>query len=120
MNEKEELLVGRIMNDVLGMGLSKYNTLFLSQLALRRYKVETKKKKSETLDESARKVMSRMPELCRKTKGLRHKQIIETSSSKSLSKLEEELCESLTIDEDLLRGDIITNVIDFLLKEDDD
>ncbi len=119
MNEREELLVGRIMNDVLGMGLSKYNTLFLAQLALRRYKVETKKK-SETLDESARKVMSRMPELCRKTKGLRHKQIIETSSAKSLSKLEEELYESMTIEDDLLRGDIITNVINYLLKEDED
>ena len=44
MNEREELLVGRIMNDVIGMGLSKYNSLFLAQLALRRYKVETKKK----------------------------------------------------------------------------
>ncbi len=119
MNEREELLVGRIMNDVLSMGLSKYNTLFLAQLALRRYKVETKKK-SETLDESARKVMSRMPELCRKTKGLRHKQIIETSSAKSLSKLEEELYESMTIEDDLLRGDIITNVINYLLKEDED
>ena len=116
MNEREELLVGRIMNDVIGMGLSKYNSLFLAQLALRRYKVETKKK-SETIDESARKVMARMPELCRKTKDLKHKRIIETSSAKSLAKLEEELCDSASIDEDLLRGDVITNVIDFLLQE---
>ena len=116
MNEREELLVGRIMNDVIGWGLSKYNSLFLTQLALRRYKVGTKKK-NETLEESARKVMSRMPELCRKTKDLNHKQIIETSSAKSLAKLEEELCDS-SIEEDLLRGDIITNVLDFLLKND--
>lgn len=88
----------------------------MAQLALRRYKVETKKK-SETIDESARKVMARMPELCRKTKDLKHKRIIETSSAKSLAKLEEELCDSASIDEDLLRGDIITNVIDFLLQE---
>ena len=49
MNEREEMLVGRIMNDVIGMGLSKYNSLFLVQLALRRYKVETKKK-NETVN----------------------------------------------------------------------
>lgn len=118
MNEKEELMIGRIMNEVLEMGLSKYNTLFLTQLTLRRYKVENKKKK-ESLEESVRKVMSRMPELCQKNKELRHKRIIETSASKSLLKLEEELCESMTINEDLLRGDIVSNTIAFLLKEDE-
>lgn len=117
MNEKEERMVAKIMGEVLDFELSKYQTLFLTQLAIRRYRVE-KKKKKETLKESVTKVMERMPELCLATKGLEHKKnVVQTSYSKSLKKLEEELCDSHRISDKLLRGDVVENVLNYLINE---
>ena len=62
MNEKEEILTTRIMSEVMDMQLSKYQSLFLYQLALRRYKIR-KKDKDESLDESIGKVMKKMQEV---------------------------------------------------------
>lgn len=44
MNEKDEAKVVSIIAKVLDMGLSKYHTLFLTQMAIHRYKIKTKKK----------------------------------------------------------------------------
>ncbi len=116
MNEKEEKLVARIFSEVIDMKLSKYQSLFLYQLAIRRYKVN-KKGKDETMDVSAGKIMKRMPELCKKTAGLEHKRnIVETSANKCLRNLDEELSNA-DLDEKFFRGDTVINVIDYLIRE---
>lgn len=115
MNEKEEILTTRIMSEVMDMQLSKYQSLFLYQLALRRYKI--KKDKDESLDESICKVMKKMQELCKRTKGLEHKKnIVETSTEKCRRKLDEELSDA-KLDDNFFRGDVVINVIDYLIRE---
>lgn len=116
MNEKEEILTTRIMSEVMDMQLSKYQSLFLYQLALRRYKIR-KKDKDESLDESIGKVMKKMQELCKITKGLEHKKnIVETSTDKCRRKLDEELSDA-KLDDNFFRGDVVINVIDYLIRE---
>ena len=117
MNEKEQLMVAKIMEKVYDFHLSKYHYLFLSQMAIRRYE-KSRKKKKEDIEKTAEKIMQRMPELCKRTKGMEHKTIIQTSSEKSLQRLEEELCDSETVPEELLRGPVVQNVLEYLLNED--
>lgn len=115
MNEKEEKLVARIFSEVIDMKLSKYQSLFLYQLAIRRYKVN-KKEKNESMEVSVGKIMKRMPDLCKKTKGLEHKRnIVETSADKCLRNLDEELSNA-DIDEKFFRGDTVVNVIEHLIR----
>ena len=112
MNEKEKILTTRIMSEVMDMQLSKYQSLFLYQLALIR-----KKDKDESLDESICKVMKKMQELCKRTKGLEHKKnIVETSTEKCRRKLDEELSDA-KLDDNFFRGDVVINVIDYLIRE---
>lgn len=116
MTEKEEMMVGRIMDEVMEMQLSKYQTLFLTQLSIRRYKMK-RDKKSENMENSVEKVMRRMPKLCKRTKGLEHKKnVVQTSAYKCLQKLEEELCDA-EVDEKLLRGYVVQNVVEHLIRE---
>lgn len=115
MNEREELKVANIMSKVLDMKLSKYHTLFLTQMAIRRYK-KSMKGKQESIDKTMAKIMRRMPSLCKETKGLEHKSIIETSSSKTREKLEEELSDA-ELPEELLNGELIENVLTYLLED---
>lgn len=116
MNEKEQMAVAKIMERVYDFHLSKYHYLFLSQMAIRRNELK-RKKKEEDIEKTATKIMCRMDELCKKTKGLEHKRVIQTSSRKSLERLEEELCDSETVPEELLRGSVIENVLAYLLEE---
>lgn len=116
MNEKEQMMVAKIMEKVYDFHLSKYHYLFLSQMAIRRYELSRKKKK-EDIEKTAVKIMSRMPELCKKSQELKHKNIILTSAKKSLERLEEELCDSETVDEGLLRGPVVENVLEYLIEE---
>ena len=109
MNEKDEAKVVSIIAKVLDMGLSKYHTLFLTQMAIRRYKIKTKKKQ-ESIKKTAQKIMSKMPELCKKSEGLKHKNIILT-----LERLEEELYDA-NLSEELLNGQILENVLEFLIE----
>lgn len=115
MNEREELKVANIMAKVLDMGLSKYHTLFLTQMAIRRYK-KSMKGKEESIDKTLDKIMRRMQSLCKETKGLENKIVIETSSNKSRAKLEEELSDANLPDE-LLNGEILENVLEYLVKD---
>lgn len=115
MNEREELKVANIMAKVLDMGLSKYHTLFLAQMAIRRYK-KSMKGKEESIDKTLDKIMRRMQGLCKETKGLENKIVIETSSNKSRAKLEEELSDANLPDE-LLNGEILENVLEYLVKD---
>jgi hypothetical protein len=114
MNEKDEAKVVSIIAKVLDMGLSKYHTLFLTQMAIHRYKIKTKKKQ-ESIKKTAQKIMSKMPELCKKSEGLKHKNIILTSASRTLERLEEELYDA-NIPEELLNGQILENVLEFLIE----
>ena len=117
MNEKEQLMVAAIMTKVSSFGLSKYQELFLTQMALRQYE-QKKKKKEETLEKSAEKVMKRMQSLCKRTKGLEHKRnIIERTPERSLDQIWEELCDSSTVPEELLRGQVVENVMKYLLED---
>ena len=106
MNEREELKVANIMAKVLDMGLSKYHTLFLTQMAIRRYK-KSMKGKEESIDKTLDKIMRRMQSLCKETKGL---------ENKSRAKLEEELSDANLPDE-LLNGEILENVLEYLVKD---
>ena len=115
MNEREELKVANIMAKVLDMGLSKYHTLFLTQMAIRRYK-KSMKGKEESIDKTLEKIMRRMQSLCKETKGLENKIVIETSWNKSRAKLEEELSDANLPDE-LLNGEILENVLEYLVKD---
>ena len=115
MNEREELKVANIMAKVLDMGLSKYHTLFLTQMAIRRYK-KSMKGKEESIDKTLDKIMRRMQSLCKETKGLENKIVIETSWNKSRAKLEEELSDANLPDE-LLNGEILENVLEYLVKD---
>ena len=110
MNEKDEAKVVSIIAKVLDMGLSKYHTLFLTQMAIRRYKIKTKKKQ-ESIKKTAQKIMSKMPELCKKSEGLKHKNIILTETER----LEEELYDA-NLSEELLNGQILENVLEFLIE----
>ena len=116
MNEKEQIVVAKIIEKVYDFHLSKYHYLFLSQMAIRRYEL-TRKKKTENIEKTAMKIMRRMPELCKKTEGLEHKNVIQTSAAKSLQRLEEELCDSETVPERLLRGPVVENVLEYLLED---
>ena len=114
MNEKEQMKVAEIMTKVSSFGLSKYQEVFLTQMALRQYE----QKKEESLEKSAEKVMSIMQSLCKKTKGLEHKRnIIERSPERSLDQIWEELCDSTTVPEELLRGSVVENVMEYLLED---
>lgn len=116
MNEKEQIMVASIMTKVSSFGLSKYQELFLTQMALRQYE-QRRKKKEESLEQTAGKIMKRMQGLCKKTKGLQHKRnIIERSPERSLEQLWEELCDSSTVPEELLRGQVVENVMEYLLN----
>ena len=115
MNEREELKVANIMAKVLDMGLSKYHTLFLTQMAIRRYK-KSMKGKEESIDKTLDKIMRRMQSLCKETKGLENKIVIEPSWNKSRAKLEEELSDANLPDE-LLNGEILENVLEYLVKD---
>ena len=115
MNEREELKVASIISKVLDMKLSKYHTLFLTQMAIRRYKKQIKGKQ-ESIDKTMEKIMRRMPSLCKETKGLEHKSVIETSSNKTREKLEEELSDAER-PEELLNGELIENVLTYLLED---
>ena len=115
MNEREELKVANIMAKVLDMGLSKYHTLFLTQMAIRRYK-KSMKGKEESIDKTLDKIMRRMQSLFKETKGLENKIVIETSLNKSRDKLEEELYDANLPDE-LLNGEILENVLEYLVKD---
>lgn len=115
MNEKEQLMVGKIIERVYDLQLSKYHYLFLSQMAIRRYELE-KKRKTESIEKTAMKIMKRMPEMCKKDEGLKHKNIIQTSSQKCLLRLEEELCDSRSVPEDLLAGPVVENVLQYLVN----
>lgn len=115
MNEREELKVANIMAKVLDMGLSKYHTLFLTQMAIRQYK-KSMKGKEESIDKTLDKIMRRMQSLCKETKGLENKIVIETSWNKSRAKLEEELSDANLPDE-LLNGEILENVLEYLVKD---
>ena len=115
MNEREELKVANIMAKVLDMGLSKYHTLFLTQMAIRLYK-KSMKGKEESIDKTLDKIMRRMQSLCKETKGLENKIVIETSWNKSRAKLEEELSDANLPDE-LLNGEILENVLEYLVKD---
>ena len=117
MNEKEQMKVAEIMTKVSSFGLSKYQEVFLTQMALRQYE-QKRKKKEESLEKSAEKVMSIMQSLCKKTKGLEHKRnIIERSPERSRDQIWEELCDSTTVPEELLRGSVVENVMEYLLDE---
>lgn len=117
MNEKEQMKVAEIMTKVSSFGLSKYQEVFLTQMALRQYE-QKRKKKEESLEKSAEKVMSIMQSLCKKTKGLEHKRnIIERSPERSLDQIWEELCDSTTVPEELLRGSVVENVMAYLLED---
>lgn len=115
MNEKEQLKAMKIMSRVYDMKMSKFQTLFLTQIAIRRFDVE-RKNKPESLETTVGKVMKKMPQLCLKTDGLRHKRIMETSTKKALEQLTEEIFEA-DIEENLLRGDALENVIAYLLED---
>ena len=116
MNEKDQLMVAKITEKVYDFHLSKYHHLFLLQMAIRRYELKRKKRK-EDIEKTAMKIMKRMPELCKENEGLKHKNIIQTSAKKSLEKLEEELCDSENVEERLLRGPVIENVLEYLIEE---
>ena len=117
MNEKEQIMVASIMTKVSSFGLSKYQELFLTQMALRQYE-QKRKKKDESLEQTAGKIMKRMQGLCKKTKGLQHKKnVIERSPERSLEQLWEELCDSSTVPEELLRGQVVENVMEYLLND---
>ena len=72
MNEKEQLVVAKIIEKVYDFHLSKYHYLFLSQMAIRRYEL-TRKKKTEDITKTAMKIMRRMPELCKITAEIRRR-----------------------------------------------
>ena len=68
------------------------------------------------MEVSVGKIMKRMPDLCKKTKGLEHKRnIVETSADKCLRNLDEELSNA-DIDEKFFRGDTVVNVIEHLIR----
>ena len=115
MNEREELKVASIIAKVLDMGLSKYHTLFLTQIAIRRYKKKMKGK-DESVDKTLEKIMRRMPSLCKETRGLENKVVVEISSKKSRENLEKELADAKIPDE-LLNGELIENVLTYLLED---
>ena len=101
------------MDKVLDFKMSKYQSVYLTHLAFRRYEV----KKKESMEESATRTMKHMPEICSQTDGLKHKKnVVETAASKSLEKLEEELHES-NVKEELLMGDVIEDVVKYLIKD---
>lgn len=116
MNEKEQLKVAQIMAKAFDFHLSKYHYLFLTQMAIRQYEMRCRKKE-EPLEKTAEKVMKKMPMLCKRTSGLENKHIIETSSKKSLARLEDELYECDALGDELLRGTVLKNIIDYLLVD---
>lgn len=117
-NERKRADYGSIYYDKSSsFGLSKYQELFLTQMALRQYE-QKRKKKDESLEQTAGKIMKRMQGLCKKTKGLQHKKnVIERSPERSLEQLWEELCDSSTVPEELLRGQVVENVMEYLLND---
>lgn len=118
MNEKKEKTRDKIITRVLELGISKYQSLYLTELAFRRYEIAASQNKKESIQESAREIMKRMPDLCRNTEGLQHKKnVVETSSVRALEELEAELGDSKTISDGLLRGDIVRNVLGYLLEK---
>lgn len=116
MNEKEQLKVAQIMSKAFDFHLSKYHYLFITQMAIRIYNLKAKGKK-ETIEKTAEKIMRKMPALCKKTDGLQNKQVILTSSAKSIARLEDELYECDTLGDELLRGEALKNILDYLIED---
>lgn len=116
MNERDQIMVAKITEKVYDFQLSKYHYLFLLQMAVRRYEL-SQQKEEEEIEQTVMEIMQRMPNLCKQHNKLRHKNIVQTSARKSIERLEEELCDSENIDERLLRGPVIENVLKYLIEE---
>ncbi len=116
MNEREQLKVAQIMNKAYDFHLSKYHYLFLTQMAIRQYELKVRGRE-EPIEKTAQKIMEKMPKLCEKTEGLKHKRIVETSSSKSIERLEFELYECDSLGDELLRGEALKNILSYLIED---
>ena len=75
MNEREQVKIAQIMSKAYDFHLSKYHYLFLTQMAIRIYNLKVEERE-EPIEETAQKIMKKMPGLCRKTEGLKHKRIV--------------------------------------------
>ncbi len=105
-----------IRRKVRSFNLPNCQRVYLEQIAIRRYNMRTQGKK-ESMEQTATIVMRKMPELCSKVKGLEHKKnFVLTSYDKSFRELERRLESSPTVDENLLRGPIIENVIEYIIS----
>ena len=113
MEKEEKDMVAKLMGKVMQLGLSWYHQLFLAEMAIEQYDA----KETKTQGELATIAMTRMPELCQRSKEHAKRRIVAISADRSLERLEEELHASAAVPEDLLLGDVIQNVLDFLLEE---
>lgn len=113
MEKKEKDMMVKIMGKVMQLGLSWYHQFFLAEMAIEQYDA----KGTKTPEELAAIAMAKMPELCKRSKEHENKRIVLTSSARSLERLEEELHDSSGVPEKLLRGDVVKNVLDFILEE---
>ena len=100
----------KIMGRIMRLGLGWYHNSFLAVMAIEQYDAHGTK----TIEELAKIAMEEMPQIGKESKG---KKIMPTSTAKSLERLEEELHDSSGVTEKLLRGDVVRNVLDFLLAE---
>lgn len=116
MNEKDQKMFNDVFCNVARFEMSNYQTLFLTQLTIRRKEVETSGEE-ETLEESVSKVMKIMQKSCGKSPLLCHKRnIVETSVSKCLQELEAELSDAKSIRREWNRGSIVENVLEYLVR----
>lgn len=110
--ERQELS-NAVMLFILDLKLSKYHTIFLANMVLERIEHPTK-----TIDRLVSDVMKIMPNK------IKNKQVVQTSTSKSIEQLEAELhdCEELEkISEnegkDFFSGNIVKNVVTYYVSK---
>lgn len=115
MNEREQLKIAQIMERAYDFHLSKYQYLFLTQMAIQMNELKYEERK-ENIEVIAAKVSNQMPSLCKADVRLRHKNIVPTGAARSIQNLEEEL-HVADISDEMLRGDVLENVLDYLLDD---
>lgn len=109
MTEREmRELSNVVMGEVMELKLKKYTTIFLANMIIERIQHPTR-----SIDEIANRVMKLMPSKMRR-------EVVVTSSKKSLQALSEELHDSNQVEElgnmlgkNFFRGDIVKNVVNY-------
>lgn len=103
-SEQKKIIFDIALEEAKKLKISKFQTVFLANMVLGKHRHPSKK-----IDEIARRAMEKMPERY-------HKNIIQVAAKTAIDNLEEELSDSETINEEWLRGKIVSNTVNSLTK----